>query len=175
VLDKTVLRSVRLPKQLEESLVREAESRKMSVNSFIASILAKYNEWDRIAEKFGFVQLPEDNLRSILEAADEQQLARVGKEQGSKVPRQVMNFWFKEVSHNSFVLYLGLYSHYGRLMEYEISQTGRDVTLIVHHKLGIKWSVWLKNYIGEAIRSVYSASPQVESTADTVNFRYQLQ
>lgn len=48
---KTVLRTIRIDKNLDDALDKDAKEHGVSENALISSILAKYIEWDRYAEK----------------------------------------------------------------------------------------------------------------------------
>jgi len=65
---KTVLRTIRIDKDLDDALDKDAEEHNVSENALISSILAKYIEWDRYAEKFGRVSLPNEALRAIIDS-----------------------------------------------------------------------------------------------------------
>src|SRR5437879_12523890 len=94
---KTVLRSLRLSKSLDDAVQHEAVNKSVSVNSLVASILNKYLEWDLLAEKFRFIALPDEMLASLVESLDSERLAQLGKAAGSVIPKEVMLFWFKSV------------------------------------------------------------------------------
>ncbi len=64
---KTVLRSIRIPEELEEIIAKDAEAKGLSVNALVASILTKYSQWDRYADKFGLVTITRVGLRSMIE------------------------------------------------------------------------------------------------------------
>ena len=52
---QTVMRSVRISRELDDVLRRDAESRGISFSSLVSEIFTKYSEWDRLANKFGVV------------------------------------------------------------------------------------------------------------------------
>ena len=77
---KTILRAIRLDKELDEALDKDAEEHGVSENALISSILSKYIEWDRYAEKFGRVSLPSEALKAILEATEQDRLSMAAEE-----------------------------------------------------------------------------------------------
>ena len=62
---KTILRTIRIDKDLDYALDKDANEHGVSENALISSILAKYVEWDRYAEKFGRVSLPHEALKLL--------------------------------------------------------------------------------------------------------------
>jgi hypothetical protein len=171
---KTKLRTIRLPVALDSALEEEAGKRTMSTNSFITSILEKFDEWDRQAERFHFMAFPKEQVRDEFAALEDVTLMkRLAKSAGATVPREMMLFWFKEVSLESFLKYLALQARYQRYAHYEIKHHDEKTTIIAKHDLGPKWSVWLECYIGEAIKTNFGVAPRIESGQNTVRFEFQ--
>ena len=65
---KTVLRTIRLSKGLDELLQKDAISKRITVGALIFTILTKYSQWDRYTEKFDMITQTRDqqNRRSQL-------------------------------------------------------------------------------------------------------------
>src|SRR5579863_1642813 len=101
---KTKLRTVRLPITIDAAIEEEAAKKGITMNSFVVSILERYEEWDRLAEKFQFVGFPTQMVRDQYSSIkDHSALERDARIFGAKVPREMMLFWFKEVSLESFL------------------------------------------------------------------------
>ena len=75
----------------------------MSVNSLITTMITKYAEWDRYAEKFGFVSLTYDSLKLILETSDDNKITQIGKDLSERTIREFLMFWFKRIGIESFL------------------------------------------------------------------------
>lgn len=165
---QTQVKTIRLPKSLERSLEAEARSRKISLNSFITSILARYDEWDRLAEKFGFMCMADDALTAILDSLDDAQIAEIARECGASIPKAIMEFWFSHVSYEAFLKYLSLRSTYQHFVNHEVV-TDKDGHLMItaRHEHGRKWSVWSSNFLAEAIRTNFGVNPQLEINGNT--------
>ena len=170
---KTRLRTVRLPLAVDAALEEEANKRGMTMNSFVVSILQKYDQWDKLAEKFHFVGFPMELVREQFSlVGDQEALKSVARNVGAKVPREMMLFWFKEVSLESFLKYLALQARFQRYADYEISHRNRKIIIIAKHQLGPNWSAWLEAYLAEAIRSNLGVAPRVESRGNAVKFEF---
>jgi hypothetical protein len=168
-----VLRSIRIDKGLEMNLQKEALNRGQSVNSLIASILEKFDKWDRIAEKFRVITIPQESFKRILESSNEETIVASATELGEWLPRQIMLFWFKDVSPDSFSKYLSMLSVYENTMEFEMEmESNKDTVIIAHHALGAKWSLWIQNYLSQAMNSNFGVQPIVESSHNSVTFKY---
>ncbi len=167
-IESTSVKTIRLPKALEKSLEKEARARKTSLNSFIVSLLEKFNEWDRLADKFGVINITEDALMSILEKLNEDQIVKVAKDCGASIPKAMMEFWFSRVSYETFLKYLSLRSAYQNFVKHEVvSESDGRLIITARHEHGRKWSVWCCNYLAEAIRVNFGLNPRAEINGNT--------
>jgi predicted HicB family RNase H-like nuclease len=55
VREQTTLRTVRIPQELDDALETISKERGLSVNSFVSMLLKKYVQWDKYAERFGYI------------------------------------------------------------------------------------------------------------------------
>jgi len=170
---KTKLRTVRLPISIDNSLEEEAAKRGITMNSFVVSILEKYGEWDRLAEKFRFIGFPLQMVREQYALIkDKAAIERAARSSGATVPREMMLFWFKEVSLESFLRYLALQAKFQGYAEYETSHHGENIVIVAKHQLGPNWSIWLGAYLEEAIKSNLGVVARVECSDNTVKLEF---
>lgn len=157
---KTVLRTVRMTEELDELLQRDAQDKRISVNSLVATILSKYSEWDRFAERFGFVSVPKETLSSILETGSEEAAIQAGKALGAHIPSEISQFWMKRLDIESFLAVTALFSRYGGAGQYEVKTEGRNHVITAHHTMGQRWSAYLSQVLAEGLRTL-GATPKV--------------
>jgi hypothetical protein len=74
---KTLLRTIRITKELEDLLQRDAKLKRISVNALISSIMTKYAEWDRFRERYATISLSPHGLCAFLESVDDEKIERV--------------------------------------------------------------------------------------------------
>ena len=167
------MRSIRIPESLDDVLKNHASENHMSVNSFIYSILVKYAEWDHLSDKFGKITLTREHFSSILEIIDDEKLAEASKRLGTHIPKAAMNFWFKKSDFSTFIDMLSLISRYGKLFNFEVvKENDRDIVLVIRHTFGEKGTIWIKNYLGEAIKSFSQDEPIYEVQKNVVVFKF---
>ena len=130
---KTVLRSFRLEKEVDEILQKESQSRGISVNALVSQILKKFVEWDRYVERFGFVTIMRDGFRILHEELKEEEIERLARDIGGRNPREAMLFWFKSANTENLLKWLSLHCKYGRIAECEIQRLGNCYTITLHH------------------------------------------
>jgi hypothetical protein len=169
---KTVLRVSRITEELDNLLQKDAEDKRMSVNAFITSIFMKYAEWDRNAERFGFVSIGKELFAGILDSADLKTLEKVGDDLGAQLPKQFILFWFKKLNVETFLAYISLISRYGGLAKSDVQVLGREYTISALHDYGPKWSSFLKHFIDSGLKSVLGVTAEFDTTKNSVVGRF---
>jgi hypothetical protein len=169
---KNALRSIRIKEDLDKLLQKDAEGKGISVNSLVSSILTRYSEWDRYAEKFGFVTITRDGFNTILKAADSEKLVSLGAELGSRNPKEMTQFWFKKLNLETFLAYLSAYCRYGKIAEYEVENSGRNYILTLHHHLGESYSTFLGHYMKQAVSDIVGAESELDIGKNSVVIKF---
>jgi hypothetical protein len=166
---QTVMRSVRISRELDDVLSRDAESRGISFSSLVAEIFTKYSEWDRLANKFGVVTVSRGAFRAMWEIIGKEKAVSIGKQGGSRAATEVAHFWFKRVNTRTFFRLIELFGKYAKFFEYEVeSRDGREYTITVHHDINEAYSVYLKNWFESAIESFIGVTPKSQVSPNSV-------
>ena len=169
---KTVLRTFRITEEVDDLIQKRAEEKEISVNTLISTILTRYVEWERYTEKFGFITMPRDVIRSFLDTVEDTKVSKVGQEVGGRLPKEFMMFRFKKMNIDTIIALLSLQSKYGRIFEYELETDERSYTITLHHELGRKWSIYLKGLFSEMIKTTLGSLPQIETTKSSVTVKF---
>jgi len=165
---KTTLRSFRISQEADQVLQREASARGLSVNALVSQIFNKFVEWDRFAERYGFVSIQRDGFQAMHEALDDEKLVRMAKEIGSRNPKEATLFWFKRVNLEALLAWVSLQCKYAKIAEYEMERNGRQYSITLHHALGEKYSLFLGTWLDQALRTIAHVIPRFETTKNSV-------
>ena len=135
---KTVLRTIRLSKGLDELLQKDANSKRITVGALISTILTKYSQWDRYTEKFEMITLRQETIKAILEATEDEALIRKAREIGAKIPKEFLMFWFKKQILNRT---------FNMLNYYVVMEVLRAMNLKLMVKLMLSpfFTIWARN------------------------------
>lgn len=169
---KSVVRSIRITQELDDLIRQDAADKGLTVNALISSVLSKYAEWDRYADRFGFVTITRDGFRSFVEAIEDEKLVQIAEELGSRNPKEMTLFWFKRLNLATFLQYLSIYSRYGRIGEYEVEAANGSHTITLHHDLGSKYSLLLSRFLRKALETVANVSPQLSVGENALAIRF---
>ena len=170
---KSTTRTIRISRQLDRLLEKDAMNRRISINSLISSIITRYAEWDRYVESLRFVSIPPDGLRLLIGSLDDEKVKEIGKQIGSRHLQEFMMLWFKKVSLNSFFDGLTLFSRYSGMTKYDMDAIdGREYVVAMHHDLGRKWSVFMQSILEEGMRRTLNIVPKVDITESSVVLKF---
>ena len=82
--------SSRLDTELYNALVNDAETKGISINSLINSIIKRHLLWDRFAEEMGLIPLTKRTLKKIFRTMDDETIKKIAKEVGGTVPQELI-------------------------------------------------------------------------------------
>lgn len=167
----SVLRGIRIPKQLNEILQKDADAENRTVSALVVSILSKYAEWDRYTQKFGFVTVPRSNYKHLIETMDEPTYAAATSETPSTF-LEMIRFWYKRVDARVVCDFCARLSKYVETTRCEVEEKDGDYTITIEHDLGMKYSNHLKRVYETVTRETLRIEPKIEVTNNSVFIRF---
>jgi hypothetical protein len=165
---KTVLRTIRLPEDLEQKLEGLAANKGIALNALVSSVLNKYVLWDNLTERFGFVTIPKPLFRDMVDAVDPGKLQELARVHSHQMMKDMMMFWFQDVSVDNFLEFLIRRGRYGLDIKVELKREGSDVTLIVTHDFGQYYTAYLKTALDTDLRTLFKIVPTIDATESSV-------
>jgi hypothetical protein len=165
---KTTTRTIRLPSKIDSILQKDAKEKRTTVNSLISAALTKYAEWDRYAESFGFICLPRNGFKLIIDSLDDEKIKKIAEETGARIAKELTMFIFKKVTLDTFLSMNSLWFRYSGAGTYEIETNERDYTIVIHHELGRKWSTYVAHFASQALKSTLGVVPKINITEYSV-------
>jgi hypothetical protein len=164
----TLLKSIRITESTNDLLKKDAAVKRTTTNALIQSILTKYLEWDRQAQRYGFISLTHDTFKTILDKIDEQKLVDASRELGARVPKDIILFWYGKTGVQGFLKYISLLSDYATFAQFEIARDGQNYIVTAHHNFGLKWSNYLKSFLETGLKSTTGIDGSTEVSRNSV-------
>jgi hypothetical protein len=118
----------------------------LSVNSLLTTLITKYAEWDRFAERFGFVSVGRQGFKQLFDLLSDEVLVTHGREVGGKNAPEITRFWFGKLNLETFFSFLAVHSKYSGIYHYELVSNGRTHTITFNHELGPRYNIALVYY-----------------------------
>ena len=163
----TVMKTFRIPKELDDVLTEEARDTNRSVTDQYVSVLRNYVKYDRLARKFGFVSLSKTTLKALLDALTEEQLREVAASQSSRL-EALAEFFFNKKDLDVVLEAIELYSRYAGLFEYTTSKTDHEVVITLRTELGNKGAIYLAEYWERALERMLGPIRKLETVENQV-------
>lgn len=154
-------RTFRLDTDVMRGLEEEAKKQGATVNGLTCRILRKYVRIGAKVEQMGVVALPRSDFIEIINALDEESVAKIGYKLGSVTSKEIMLLLFGELSVSAFkqffIMFLCGYSNWTTCYEVEDEDY---LELRASHNMGEKWSKFVKNYVEASLESTLGIKPE---------------
>jgi hypothetical protein len=155
------------------SLEKEATDEGTTVNADINSILGQHFGWDKKAREFGFVWVHKPIFRRLVDIADEEELARLGREVIFATWKEMAEYWLQDSTPDGILNALSLRSKYGSSTRSMVAREGDEYTIVLHHEFGPKHSIALKSALRELAKS-FHATPRLSAGESVVTARFKV-
>ncbi len=169
--DKTVTRTMRINEGIDDILKSEAKKRGVSVNTLLDQYLTRYAESYRFFENLMATVLSPQTLRGLLEFLEEKDAEDLGSKLGKERPLDLLLKRGIQSSYGAAKWYLTkvLGAHSGWFSSSINESEGKEL-IHMSHPFGIKWSKFLKGYLGTFLNETLGFYPDVQVLSGSVTF-----
>jgi len=170
---RTRLKTIRLSESTVRLLEKEAADEGTTVNADINSILDQHFSWNKKAMEFGFVWVHKPIFRRLVEIADDEELARLGREVIFATWKEMAEYWLQDSTPDGILDALSLRSRYGSSTRSAVTREGDEYTIVLHHEFGPKHSIALKSAL-EELAKLFHATPRLSAGESIVTARFKV-
>jgi len=170
---RSQLKTIRLSESLAQSLEKEATDEGTTVNALVNSILGRHYGWDKKAREFGFVWVHKPIFRRLVEIADDEELAQLGREVIFATWKEMAEFWLGDSTPEGILDALSLRSRYGSSTRTSVTRDEDEYTIVLHHEFGPRHSIALKSALQELAKS-FHATPRLSAGESVVTARFKV-
>jgi hypothetical protein len=168
---KTVIKAFRLREDYAKILEEEAKRRGVTVSYLVNKALRRFIEYERFIEGIKDVSLSQLHLRKIVEAADKNLLAKIGKELGKDVPLAIVAAKYGDLTVENVLKFLqDIGNEYTKVFNTQVISHQDKIVLTIEHELGHKWSIHVLNYIESLFEALNIKYKRMAVTERTVTF-----
>ena len=169
---KTSTITFRIDEEYEKGLRKEAEEKRISMNTLANQIFGDHVEFDQFMKKFGMVEMSKGSFKDMLDLLDEKNIINFAKSIGSKEPKDFILFKWKELTSYSVSEFIKMYFErcgYG-MCDMEMDENSSNVS--VHHDFGKKGSIFLKAFLEAIVQSTLEKDSNVTITNNSVRLKF---
>ncbi len=161
--------SFRIPSEAKAGLERDAKKRDINLNALVSQILVKYVTFDRIADQVEAVYLNKLLFVGMLDKIEEVEMERLGRNLGPRLIKKTFAFLNLEFDIDGLIVhYFRPLSTYSRWYDFDVAGSGANRKLMFEHPYGLKWSAFLKQYLGGIIKSATGNDPRITTDEELV-------
>ena len=170
-MKKSIVKAVRITEDLDALLETDAAEKGITPGTLLSTILKKYAEWDRFAERYGLVSINKQILRKLVEIASDDEIKNLGTEAGKYYLDRTM-FWYKQVNLEYFTEMLKNSAKYGGITQLDYENLGDNHVITLRHDFGRKWSLYLAELVRTALSDAFAVTPLIETSESSVDIRF---
>ena len=167
---RMVIKTFRLPADLVGALATDAEKGGTTVSGQLVSILTRYAEFDRFAQRFGFVTVNRGLFKAIVDEMTEDRIREVATSQSETIDEMV-EFWYGKRDVESVLAIIDVFSRYMRRFEYTVTRRENELLVTLRSELGRKLALFMGTYWSEGISRVLDKKVGVEVARNQVTLR----
>jgi hypothetical protein len=164
---KTVMKTFRIPKDIDLVLGEAAREGNRSVTDQYVSVLRNYVKYERLAHKFGFASVTKATLSALFEALPEKELREVAASQSIRV-QALAEFWFRRDDPDAIMQIIDLFSNYGGLFEYTVTRTDSELVITMRTELGRKGAIFIAAFWERAFSQAVGTVKKTEIVENQV-------
>ena len=168
------LRTMRFPESLVRSLQKEAADEGSNANSLANSIISRYFDWDKRAREFGFITVHKPTLMRLIEMADDEGMAQMGREVILATWKEIAEFWVQGSTPEKILEALTMRSKFDPNTRARVTREEGEYWVVLRHDFGPKYSIALKSAIQELAKQASLAEPQISEGESVVTARFKV-
>ena len=113
-------------------------------------------------------------LKSILEACDDDALARIGREIGPTLGKEMAEFWIGDSSPDKILDMVASRTNLNPNFQIRVTREEGEYTVTMRHNLGPKYSIIVKNAFQEFAITSFHVEPQISAGESVVTARFKV-
>jgi len=167
-----VIRSVRIPEELDKSIRKAAADRNESVNALVEACLTKFVEFDQYIDVLDYGAVRKVFLVKGLEYLSEDEIREFARWAAMELGSETLRFYNAYPKVNSVLhIYEHVIAKYGRLYTFRHEAEGKNHTIILSHRMGKNWSIFFEENL-KTIFGRLGIDLETETSASLVRGRF---
>jgi len=161
---KKVTRAFKITKALDDAVISQAEKQGITPSSFINRLLGQYFDWWQYASKgSGFLTLDRLVLMAMIEDLDEEKTSDIARSIALITTRDFLKFRFGKLDSETLFKFLDMLDHYMHWGDVKtLRREDEAVEVLVKHDMGIKWSIFISEFVSGLMSSFLDMQTSVE-------------
>jgi hypothetical protein len=151
VRERKVTRAFKIEEGLDHAITNQAKKIGITTSSFVNQVLRRYTEWGQyIGPRSNFLTIDMEIFKSFLQELDDETIVEIARSSALVATHNYLKFRYQKVNFDiviNFIETLASNANIGEANIVESREEKNHYEINVRHSLGIKWSLFLSEYI----------------------------
>jgi hypothetical protein len=162
--------SFRLDEDIVDALRKEAEEEELSLNVLANHVFRKHIEWERDAQKVGFIPVTKEVLMELMVEVNENKLSDIVRRIGKNNFKAQILYMENRYDLDAFLKWMEVTNRISGFAQKHVVD-GKVHEYIIQHELNMNWSVFMQTLYTMVLEDVYKKNVEFEVTPSTVIFK----
>jgi len=163
-------RTIRIKKESDLVLEKEAERHGLSVNALVSNLIDRYVDSLRFFQSGSMVSMSSETLIALLDTMDDDEITSVSSSRGvARVSDNLLQRGMK-VNYDSVLWYIcQILGQYNGWFRCDYNRGDASDRLHLSHSYGYRWSVFILNYVNSVLIKVLDFKTNTVISNNSVN------
>lgn len=174
-LARKVTRAFKIDETLDKEITNRAKKSGITPSSLASQVLSRYVWWGQYTGKgSNFVTLDSEILKSLIDELDEEKLVEIARSSALVSTHNFLKFRYRKVNFESVINFIENLSLQGNIGEVNVVPSDPDDErrheINVRHSLGIKWSIFLSEFV----QGMFSSFLEMQTSSEVSHLGFSI-
>ncbi|MDG6222297.1 MAG: hypothetical protein QCH99_03445 [Candidatus Bathyarchaeota archaeon] len=157
-----VIRTLRLKKEPDNIMVKDAKENGLSVNTVYNQVIDRYVNSFRFIEKFPCLAIPCEMIKEFLNEVPEQKIITLGKMFGQYIPKHLLFLKEKDLNAQNLISLMKTAGQDNNWFQFNEKNYNGHPKIMLRHQNGLNWSIFLKNFYQTIFYEIFKTEIKID-------------
>lgn len=143
---RDIIRTLRIDKKNDLVIIKEAEEKRISINSYYNHIIDSYVNCYKLINVLPYLAIPRELVKEFVDDLSKEKLIELGEHFGAYIPSHSLFLNGLDLTIENIVKSMKVQCQEFNWYQFNSQTRNGKKKLLLRHRLGKKWSVYLNAY-----------------------------
>lgn len=160
--DQFVIRTLRLKKENDTMLVKDAKENGLTINTFYNQVIDRYVNSFRLIDRFPCLAIPCEMIKEFLNEIPNEKIVTLGKMFGNYIPKHSLFLKEKEFTAENMIALMKTSGQDNNWFQFNDQNHNGDSKILLRHLHGHNWSTFLKYFYQTVFYEIFKTKIKIE-------------
>lgn len=166
--EEHVIRTLRLKKQADTIMVKDAKENGSSINTLYNQVIDRYVNSFRLIDKFPCLAIPCEMIKEFLAEIPEQKIMKLGKMFGKYIPKHSLFLKEKEVTAENMISLMKTSGQDNNWFQFNEQNQNGESKILLRHLHGLNWSIFLKHFYETIFEEIFNKQIKIKIEENSI-------